>query len=277
MVYLDVVMVINFLVDLLLLMGTNRLSGFPLSLGRTAMAALIGGVYGGVCLIRELRFLANPGWRLVFLGLMSAVAFGLNRTAVRRGILFMLLSMALGGIALTMGKGGVPELIAAAAGIAILCAAGVHGKVWGQKYEKVVLRLGDRRVTLTALQDTGNTLRDPISGDSVMVVDREAAWQLADLTPQQLSAPIETVAMLHRPGLRLIPYRSVGRSGGMLLAMRMDEVLLGGRKVSTLVAFTPDKIGGAAYQALTGGVMWCRLLWIYWKSWEYCLQIRFFT
>ena len=38
-IYLDLVVILNFLVDFLLLLGTNRLSGFPASPLRAAAAA----------------------------------------------------------------------------------------------------------------------------------------------------------------------------------------------------------------------------------------------
>ena len=41
-VYLDLVMLLNFLVDYLLLLGTNRLSGSPMTPGRCALAAVLG-------------------------------------------------------------------------------------------------------------------------------------------------------------------------------------------------------------------------------------------
>ena len=50
-VYLDLVMGLNFLVDFLLLLGTNRLSGFPLRASRCALGALLGSVYSGACLL----------------------------------------------------------------------------------------------------------------------------------------------------------------------------------------------------------------------------------
>ena len=43
-VYLDLVMLLNFLVDYLLLLGTNRLSGSPMTPGRCALAAVLGSV-----------------------------------------------------------------------------------------------------------------------------------------------------------------------------------------------------------------------------------------
>ena len=57
-VYLDLVMLLNFLVDFLLLLGTNRLSGFPAAPGRCALAAVFGSVYAAGC--RALRWEAWP-------------------------------------------------------------------------------------------------------------------------------------------------------------------------------------------------------------------------
>ena len=75
-VYLDLVMVLNFLVDFLLFLGTNRLSGFPAEGWRCAGASLLGAVYSGACLLPGFRFLGNLLWRCVSLGLMGILAFG---------------------------------------------------------------------------------------------------------------------------------------------------------------------------------------------------------
>ena len=46
-IYLDLVILLNFLVDFLLLLGTNRLSGFPAAIGRCALAAALGALHSG--------------------------------------------------------------------------------------------------------------------------------------------------------------------------------------------------------------------------------------
>ena len=122
-VYLDLVVILNFLVDFLLLLGTNRLSGFPLAAGRCAAAAGLGAVYGGVCLLPSFRFLSGTLWRLVCLAGMAVIAFGCNANAVKRGGVFVLLSMALGGVALNVGRGGFWPLLLCAGAVWLLCRA----------------------------------------------------------------------------------------------------------------------------------------------------------
>ena len=106
---------------------------------------------------------------------------------------------------------------------------------------------------LIALRDTGNTLRDPVTGERVLVLSAEVAWDLLGLTRQQLEAPLETLGQV--PGLRLIPYRAVGRESGMLLGKVLDDVTIGTWRGKALAAFDPGGLGGQTmYQALTGGV-----------------------
>jgi stage II sporulation protein GA (sporulation sigma-E factor processing peptidase) len=239
-------------VDLLLILGTNRLAGFPPGLTRAAAAAALGAVYGAVCLLPGFSFLGSTLWRLVFLGIMGVIAFGLDAGAWKRTGIFVLLTMAMGGIALGLGKTGVPMLLLSALGVWILSRIGFGGSVGGKEYVPVIVREGNRTVSVIALKDTGNSLRDPITGEQVLLLDPEAALRLLDLTREQLRHPMET--MMTTPGLRLIPYSSVGQPGGMLIAKRFDHVKVGDRQGSAIVGFAPERIGvGQVYQALAGG------------------------
>ena len=246
-VYLDLVMLLNFLVDLLLLLGTNRLTGFPPGCKRAAAAALIGSAYSGACLLPGFRFLGNTLWRLVFLSLMASVAFGWNKSAVKRGGIFLLLSMALGGMAVGLGKQGFGMLVLAAMGVWLLCRVGFGSKI-GQEYLPIEVSHNGRNQTYIALRDSGNTLRDPITGERVLVLSADAALELCGLTAGDLCRPMET--MLAHPGFRLIPYRAVGQPGSMLLGIRAD-VTMEGKRRRAVVAFAPEAIGrGECYQAL---------------------------
>lgn len=253
-VYWETVVGLNFLVDLFLLLGTNRLFGSALRPLRCVSAALLGGVYAGICLLPGFAFMGNLFWRMVSLCGVCVIAFGISKRAIKKGFLFIFLTMALGGIVTLLGKGGFWQLALSAAGVFVICLIGFEKNLQGQKKVAVVLRRGDTVIHLTALQDTGNTLKDPVTGESVLVVGEDVAAQLAGLSHEQLISPIETMTQI--PGLRLVPFRSVGCSCGMMLAMSMDKVIIDGESCGKLVAFAPQSIGGKGrYQALAGGAL----------------------
>ena len=243
-IYLDAFMGLNFLVDLCLMLGVNRLSGHPPGMGRAAAAAALGGGYAGACMVPGLGFLANGIWRLVSLGLMGWLAFGHGRSGWSRSVLFVLLSMALGGLAVSLNTGGAGLPLCAGA-LAVLCRMGLRGR--GRRLVPVTVRLGGRTVHLLALHDTGNTLTDPVTGESVTVLSPELGERLG-IDSRVLTDPAGAVT----PGIRLIPARTVG-GGGLLAAVRCDEVKIAGVEAGRLVAFARESFENGEYQALTGG------------------------
>ena len=131
---------------------------------------------------------------------------------------------------------------------------GFSGKIGSKKMIPIELETNGKIVRCTALQDTGNTLKDPLTGEPVLVVASDIGQQLTGLTQEQLRNPVESVMLL--PGLRLIPYRAVGTRSGFLLAQKFSNVRVGTRRGSALVAFAPERLSmDGEYQALTGGIV----------------------
>jgi len=251
-VYLDGVIGLNFLVDWCLLLGVNRLAGYRGGYGRTAAGAALGGGYAGMCVIPSFSFLTSDLWRIVSLGLMSAAAFGLNKGAVRRGILFVLLSFSLGGLVMSADLGDFSGLVFCGGLLTGLCHFGFQNKGVSRRIIDVSLEFRGRKVSLQALVDTGNGLRDPITGQPVLVTDGLCAWELAGLSRKQLLEPAQTMAQIRDLPLRLIPYRTVGKEG-MLLALRCDRVEIGNEEGGRIVAFSPEGFVDGEFRALTGG------------------------
>lgn len=251
--YFIVTILLNILVEFLLLMGANRLAGFPHQVLRCAMAAGISGMYAGVCL--EMPLFGGPLWRFAVLTLVTMAAYGFSKTLLRRGVLFVLLHLAVDGIASGFSGGGF-GILAAAAVVGLLCLLGFGGKAYGTEYIPVELCYGTRKLRLLAIRDTGNMLRDPISGQGVLVVDAAAGETLLGLTQQQLWDPASAVASAAIPGLRLLPYRSIGSPKGMLLAIRLENTKIGNTRGSAVVAFAPQKLDSEGiYRGLTGGMV----------------------
>lgn len=250
-IYPMIVMVLHFAVHLLLMAAANRMLGQPSRWKMLLWAAAVGSLHAGACLLPGFSFLGSPLWRLVFLVLAALMAFGWSRAALHQSGSFLLLSLLLGLVALGMERGELWGLLLAAGLIWILC--GMSGNAGGRRLVPVEIHHNGNSVQLTALVDTGNRLRDPITGEPVLIIDSRAARALTGLTPAQLEHPLESMG--NQPGLRLIPYHSVGHRG-FLLAIRPSRITVDGRKAHRVVAFAPGHIGrGEGYRALTGGAM----------------------
>lgn len=255
-VYLDLVAALNFAVDFLLLLGTNRLAGFPPGVKRCSAAAALGACYAVSSLLPGFSFLGGNLWRLIFLLLMGLTAFGMHESALRRTGIFLLLSLAMGGVTLGMERRTVPMLLLAAGGIWLLSRAGFGKTVGGRVYVPVSITREGRSVSVIALRDTGNSLRDPITGEQILVLGPKAGEKLLGMSPSQLLNPMETLLQFPGMGLQLVPFRSLGCSGGLLLAKRFANVRIGEKTIGALVAFAPEQIGtGEIYQALAGGMI----------------------
>lgn len=253
-VYLDLVILMNFGVDLLLLLASSCLSGRPFNIKKVLRAATLGGVYAGVCLLPGCTFLSGVFWRIVSLIAMALLAFGWNRQTVEQGAIFVFLSLALGGMVVLLGRGGITSVLLSALLLAMLCFVGFQKGRGKREYVSVEIQHKEKRVCMTALCDTGNTLRDPVSGLPVLVVDAAAAYRLLGLEEAALRQPIETISRGIYPGLRLIPYSAVGQTAGMMLGLRVDQLRFNGICVEQIVAFAPQRIGrGEVYEALAGG------------------------
>ena len=252
--YALTVVILRFIVDLLLLLGASRLCRYPVQAVRCILGAAIGALYSGACILPGVSFLGAFSWRSIFIALTCWCAFGVSKSGLQGGVVFWLLQMALGGVAGGMERENIWGLALVSVGISALFMLVFRGGIGSERYVPVELCYADRQMKITALYDTGNTLTDPISGLPVLVVGADAAQKLTGLTREQLRKPVESVGSI--PGLRLIPYKTIGEGSGFLLGLRLKEVRIGSRWGSRVVAFAPECVGSeGTYQALAGGML----------------------
>ena len=268
-VYLDELAALNFLCDYLLLRATAELRGLPRRRGRCFLSALLGGAWGACAMLPPLRFLAAPPAALAASGFLTLIAFGGDGGLGKSWACFLALSAAFAGAVFfaccLLEDGGAGPcllrcplrtlLLSFSLFYALLCLLlrrAVEKR--GRERSAVTVRLLGREAGFTALNDTGNTLSDPISGMHVLIADRDA---LAPLFPVPLPRG-DAVSMLRALGDweelglrgRLVPFRSVG-GGGLLLCLRPDEVLVDGARRDVLVGVSEKAVGEAGeYQAI---------------------------
>ena len=281
-VYLDSLFLLNFVVDYLLLLAAGRLCGETLRRGWLALGAAIGAGYAAAVFLPGMGFLLHPLCRGAAAVLALLAGYGGSRRLLRVGLVFCAVSAAFGGgiFALQLLGGGGLALrngvlySALDLRFILLSGAGCYALltlVLGRtarhtaarrELAPVLLTLEGRRVALTALVDTGNTLADPATGRPVMVAEGERAAGLfpPGLAPsgEELRRPVEALERLDRRGwggrCRLLPYRAVGVECGMLLALRLDGARVGTEDYGKLLlALSPTPLSdGGGYSALIG-------------------------
>ena len=276
-VYLDSVFFLNALMDYLLLRGTELLSGLPARRWRCLAAALFGGGYAAAVFLPGLGSLASLPGKLAAGLLMAAIAFGGQRRFLRRALLLFALSCGMAGCVLALGllSGGMPvergvfytqvdlRVLLIAAGAAYLLLSVVFRAAARRSMEGRTVRLrihrAGREVSLTALYDSGNELRD-VAGGAIAVLTAEAARELFApalrpyLSAEALADPARQMSALRLLGERplLLPYQALG-GRGLLLALRCDWLEVNGVwHLAPLVAVTPAELGNGI-AALWGG------------------------
>ena len=280
--YADILFALNALVDYLLLLLSARAAGEPLRRGRFILAAALGGVYAVAIFAPGCSFLSRGVYKALSAGMMLVVAYGASRAIWKQSAIFLALTCALGGgimavgmmdgARLSLGRGvvySVPDLklvLLSGAGCYVVLSFVMpklcrHTVVRGE-LRPVTFELYDRRIHLTALIDTGNTLTDPGSGRQVPVAEARALSELFPLSHrpagEDLLDPVSGMTRLNtgewKGRFSLLPYRAVGVERGFLLAVRMDRVIIGEREEGTLVALSPTPVSdGGGYRVLTGG------------------------
>lgn len=279
-VYIDSLFLLNLIVNYLLLLATAKLAGEILHRWRLGLGAALGALYAAAVFFPGMGFLLHPLCKLASAVLMLLVGFGGSRRLLRVTLVFFGLSCAFGGGILAIGLIGgrglslrngilysamdlrIILLSAAACYVVLTLVFQRTAKHEQRELTPAVLTLGERRVALTALVDTGNTLTDPATGRPVMVAEWE---KLAALLPEGVKLDQDdfrdpVAAMEHLSGnaersrFRLLPYQAVGVECGMLLALRLDRVQVGTKDHGgILVALSPNRLSdGGGYSALIG-------------------------
>lgn len=284
-IYVDTLFLLNAVIDYLLLLAAARLAGEPLRRLRFGVGSVLGGLYAVAIFLPGLSFLSHPLCRVASAAVMLVTAYGGSRRLLRQGLLFLALTCAFGGGVVAIGLMGGQGLALGSSGVfyspldlkmvllsAAVCygvlylvfqRAGRHTALSGELVP-ATLMLGDRTAELTALVDTGNTLTDPTSGRPVMVAEGDSLASLFPNEkrprPEDLLDPAGGMARLGtgewRSRFRLLPYRAVGVDRGLLLALRVDRVVLDGQnKGPLLVALSPTSVSdGGGYRALVGSI-----------------------
>ena len=270
-VYVDVLLVLNFIIDYLLLLFCGRLAGRRIHRRRLLAGALLGALVSLAIFLPPMGFWLLAGVKLGSACAMVRLSFPWQGAwaFAREVFLFFTVSFLLAGICLGLwlglGVGGVlcyngvtyfdvsilSLLLSITAAYLLL---GAYARLRGLPEEErctASITWQGRSVTLPALRDSGNRLTEPFSGLPAAVAGLEALQPLLDA---ESMAAILSRQLPETGLLRPIPCRTA-YGGGLLPAFRPDRVELQGAEGALLVeelyiAISPERVGTADFQLL---------------------------
>lgn len=228
--YIDVLFLVNFLMDYILLLISHRILKCTATHGNICLGALIGAFL--TCIVVALDIPNAFVDFLLFHGFINFVMIiiGLKIRGIRKctkAFLTLYISgFLVGGIFefICQYVKGYIEVGSLFLIIAIACyyiATGILSVLmkmlrFGNYYCQVLLILGENQCKTPAIVDTGNHLTDQLTGKAVSVIGRETAEKLLkNNMPDKI---------------RYIPYHTIGKKNGVIPVITLDKMCIEGEE-----------------------------------------------
>lgn len=257
-IYAEYLFLENVVTGGLILLLTEKISGIRCKKIFLVLGSILCGIYSFILFFDNLHPLLALLSKLVFSIFVIYIVFRPKRFRpfVRITLVFYLISFAMGGITIGfmyfVGIWGVTQNSSIYLGgigylyvllgcvltymIFYFFSGFIKGKLLKERtYADVEVEMEGRSVTIKGMVDTGNFLKDPLTGKPVMIISASAAKQflpaeiveeaVKNQKAQMLSQNLMNSSYANR--IRIIPYHSIGEERGYLVGIRPDTIRIG--------------------------------------------------
>lgn len=238
-VYVDVLIVVNFMIDLMLILCVKRFLHIKARLWRIILSAVLGGLLSLTALLPPIPIVLNILLDITSAALLVFTAFGktdfksfIKRTAVLFSISFFFCGIMVFIYTAFKPKGmevynDVIYFNISPVLLIIFTLVCYYIMLIFQKFSKgsigkqlCTVKISSHKTDseFTAMIDTGCDVKEPFSGEYVIIAERSCLDRIAALPHQK----------------RVIPFDSLGGTG-ILEGFRADSILIDGREISNAV------------------------------------------
>lgn len=256
-IYLDVIFLENLCMNYIILFATAIILKNKPKHVRIIISSILGGIYAIISLFEIFEMYKGITFKIIISILMVYIAYNPTNfiELLKRLMLFYLTSFAFGGCAFALlyfvkpedifMRNGVyigtyPIKIALLGGLIGFCLIVNTFKIIRNKINKkdlychAEIELDGKKVELKSLIDTGNMLKDPISGRPVIVVQKDL---LKGIIPANILEQLDDISNgkvlnvfnnMENSNLinkfRLIPFSSLGIQHGLLVGFKAEKI-----------------------------------------------------
>lgn len=253
-IYIDIVLIENLIMNSLIILATGIILKEKIKIIRLFFSGLIGAIYSVISYMSILEIYSSMILKIILSIVIIYVAF--NPQTIKKMwkdlVIFYLTSFVFGGAAfaliyivkpqdilmkngLFLGTYPLKTIILGAIiafGIIITAFTLVKTKISKKDMLcKIEIGLNNKKIETTAMIDTGNLLKEPITNTPVIVVEhtllfdcipKEILNNLGKILGGEFEEIPERIRNEYLPKLKFIPFSSLGKQNGMLLGLKAD-------------------------------------------------------
>ena len=255
-IYIDVVILENLVMNYIILYATGIVTKSKINHIRIIIASLIGAIYAVIEYWSKITIYSNITIKLILSIIIIYVAFNPQniKKMCKDLLLLYLTTFTFGGAATYLIYVVKPQNVIIKNGtyvgsyiLKIVFLGGILGsiiiitafKIVKNKlskkdmYCKIKIELNGKELILNTMIDTGNMLKEPISGLPVVVIEHT---KLYNIIPKEILNNIETILggdfdkipkhikEQYMSKLKVIPFASLGKQNGMLLGIKTEKI-----------------------------------------------------
>lgn len=255
-IYLDIIFFENLIMNSIILYAASIILKLKPKFFRILISSVIGSIYSIILYTTEMKIYSSIISKIILSIIMTYVAFNPQNVKKmwKQILIFYLTSFVFGGVALYliyflkpqdilmkngMYAGEYVLKVIMLGGIVAFVVIKISLKIIKTKinpkdmYCKIKVKLNDKKIETTAMIDTGNLVKEPITNTPVIIVESSLLYEilpkeilnnLEEVLSGNLSNIPEEVQEKYISKMRCIPFKSLGKENGMLLGIKSDEI-----------------------------------------------------
>ena len=257
-IYIDVIIAENLIMNYIILYATSLISKSKTSWLKMFIASLLGTLYVVIAYISKLNMYSNIFLKIILSAIIVFIAYYPQdvKKFIKQLTLFYLTTFTFGGVATYLIYVLKPQNIIIENGVykgtyvlKVIFMGAIVGtivllisfKFYKSKITtkdmmcKIKIIFKNKEVEVNAIVDTGNMLKEPLTGNPVVVVEKTSLY---DLLPKEILNNTESILggdfekipenikNEYVQKLKIIPFSSLGKQNGMLVGIKPDKLII---------------------------------------------------
>jgi len=250
-IYLDIIFLENVFMNFIILYACKKILKSEIKIVRIIVSCALGAIYACLLYLTNLEIYSNILLKIILSFSMVFIAFNSKNLNIflKQILVFYLTSFTFGGVAIAFIYFVNPENIVLKNGVLVgtyplkmILLGGIFGFFLitmvfknikerfnkNNLYCKIELKFMGKKLNTRAIVDTGNFLKDPITKDPVIIIEKK---ELNSIIPLKILNELDNLIVNDNLNLekylekiRLIPFKSIGKNNGILTGIKVDNV-----------------------------------------------------